>query len=346
MALLGFLVFVLDQGVLLVARGQAQTAADAGALAGAVALSYDEVGVIPPATLGPAELSATSAANANLVWGEPATSEVTWVCPPGLAGPCTRVNIYRNGESGSNPLPTFLGPILGIESQRVRAMAVAESAPGNATNCERPFALPDPGLAVAQIGMHFGSALPPLTPATDPMDFGPGRYRLLDVWNGTAADVHSGVRVCPSATYGIDDVIPLAAAFAADYAGVVAGVQDIIDLDPLASWNAATKHVDDTCAETRTCTKYDANGNLVADPGRTVSPRVVALPVFDPATFGGASARVANHIGLFIDSVAAAVPGGEPQIQGYLVTMPGRIRGETPSPAADVAFLRVPRLVR
>ena len=41
-ALLAFSAFVIDYGVLWVSRGQAQNAADAAALAGAVALSYDD----------------------------------------------------------------------------------------------------------------------------------------------------------------------------------------------------------------------------------------------------------------------------------------------------------------
>ena len=40
--LMAFNVFVLDYGVLWVARGQAQNAADAGALAGAVARGFDD----------------------------------------------------------------------------------------------------------------------------------------------------------------------------------------------------------------------------------------------------------------------------------------------------------------
>ncbi len=40
--LMAFNVFVLDYGMLWVARGQAQNAADAGALAGAVARGFDD----------------------------------------------------------------------------------------------------------------------------------------------------------------------------------------------------------------------------------------------------------------------------------------------------------------
>ena len=49
--LMAFNVFVLDYGVMWVSRRQAQNAADAGALAGAVARGYDEF-ADPPASDG------------------------------------------------------------------------------------------------------------------------------------------------------------------------------------------------------------------------------------------------------------------------------------------------------
>ena len=45
--------FVVDHGVLWVSRGQAQNAADAGALSGAIARAYDEL-TNPPASNGKA----------------------------------------------------------------------------------------------------------------------------------------------------------------------------------------------------------------------------------------------------------------------------------------------------
>src|SRR5213592_3728908 len=52
LALTAFTTFVVDYGVLWVARGQAQNAADAGALAGATARAFDDV-ADPPATQKP-----------------------------------------------------------------------------------------------------------------------------------------------------------------------------------------------------------------------------------------------------------------------------------------------------
>src|SRR6185437_15755467 len=138
--LVAFNVFVLDYGVMWVARQQAQNAADAGALAGAVARSYDDVGTTP--TSETVRLAQATAA-ANMVWNQPATAEVSsFDCPPGVDGRCVRVDVYRDSTHG-NPLPTIFGPLLGVTSQGVKAMAIGLSGIGNATNCLRPLAFAD-----------------------------------------------------------------------------------------------------------------------------------------------------------------------------------------------------------
>ena len=83
------------------------------------------------------------AALANNVWTAAPTAQVSWACPAGVAGSCVRVDVYRNGEFGSTPLPTIFGKLLNISSQGVRATATARVATGNATNCMRPFAVAD-----------------------------------------------------------------------------------------------------------------------------------------------------------------------------------------------------------
>ena len=150
LVLTAFLVVVLDYGVMWLARRQAQNAADAGALAGAVARSYDET-ADPPAANGTAFQSAMAAAQTNAVFGETGGVRVTWDCPAYAAGGrCVRVDVHRDGAdidgvagADSNPLPVFFAQILGIDSQQVRATATAWVANGTTTNCLRPFAVAD-----------------------------------------------------------------------------------------------------------------------------------------------------------------------------------------------------------
>jgi Putative Flp pilus-assembly TadE/G-like len=134
--------FVVDYGILWVSRGQAQNAADAGALAGALARAYDDFAT-PPAADGRTAESALRSAEANLVWAEMPAVQVSFNCPPGMAGSCVRTDVYRNGQFGSAPLPVVFAPVLNITEQGVRATATARVAAGNATNCMRPFAVID-----------------------------------------------------------------------------------------------------------------------------------------------------------------------------------------------------------
>jgi Flp pilus assembly protein TadG len=136
--LMAFNVFVLDYGVMWVSRRQAQNAADAGALAGAVARGYDNFDA-PDAV---AEQSATQVAAANLIWNEAGVPVVSHSCPPGVTGSCTRVDVHRDAAHG-NPIDTLFGQILGISSQGVRATATAIVGSGNATDCLRPIAFAD-----------------------------------------------------------------------------------------------------------------------------------------------------------------------------------------------------------
>jgi hypothetical protein len=141
--LMCFLVFVCDYGVVWTSRAQAQNSADAGALAGAIARGYDDF-TNPPAGGGPVETAARLVAQANPVWSQAGGVGVSYNCPPGVSGGgCVRVDVYRNGTNGSNPLPTFFGPLLNVTSQGVRATATAQALPANAANCLKPWAVAD-----------------------------------------------------------------------------------------------------------------------------------------------------------------------------------------------------------
>ena len=78
--LMGLAAYAVDRGIVWISRGQAQNAADAGALAGAVARAYDDK-ADPPATTIP-ENAALNLALGNPVWGTAGAANVTWTCPP------------------------------------------------------------------------------------------------------------------------------------------------------------------------------------------------------------------------------------------------------------------------
>jgi Flp pilus assembly protein TadG len=142
--LLAFSALAVDFGIKWIARAQAQNAADAGALAGALALSFDDPDDFTDT--GPAKQSALQYALANWVWGEApdvnVTTDITFPpCPDGT-DTCIRVDVYRNQQRG-NALPTFFARFVGVMDQGVRATATAQVLTGNATDCLKPWAVVD-----------------------------------------------------------------------------------------------------------------------------------------------------------------------------------------------------------
>jgi hypothetical protein len=167
LVLMGFAVFVIDYGIVIVSRGQAQNAADAGALAGAIARAFDDVASSPPAG-GVVELAARDVAQENLVWNEAGSVGVSYACPPGVTGGgCVRVDVYRNGQLASPTLPVLFGPVLGITSQGVRATATAQASAANGTDCLKPWAVADKWLERDDPQWTQQSMYTPGSPTTD-----------------------------------------------------------------------------------------------------------------------------------------------------------------------------------
>jgi Flp pilus assembly protein TadG len=144
LALLALSSFVFDYGVMWASRGQAQTSADAGALAGAISLAFDS-----GTDFDAARARAIALAQANRVWGEAPSvtdADVTFPpCPPGAPGvpdTCIKVDVYRN-QARNNALPTFFARLAGVTDQGVRATATAQIVTGNTTECLKPWAIID-----------------------------------------------------------------------------------------------------------------------------------------------------------------------------------------------------------
>jgi len=79
--LIAFTAFIADYGLMWVGRRQAQNAADAGAMAGAIALAFDDFS--DRSATGPAKVTAQSFALANLV-----AADAAWaVARAAQAGP-------------------------------------------------------------------------------------------------------------------------------------------------------------------------------------------------------------------------------------------------------------------
>jgi len=146
---LGFMAFLtattlaIDVGMFMSARSQAQNAADSGALAGAIALGFNDFDNRSPS--GPAVSAAISAAQSNVMIGTAPSvlpGDVTFPNDP--AGNPTRVKVavYRN-VARDNEIPTIFGRLFGVDSVEISASATAEAAQANAVTCVKPFMIPD-----------------------------------------------------------------------------------------------------------------------------------------------------------------------------------------------------------
>ena len=388
--------FVFDYGVVWLSRRQAQNAADAGALAGAIARAFDEK-TDPPAAGGLAETAARKATVANRVWTgtlPDSAVEVLWDCPAsafgGAAGKgCVQVNVYRDGTHGSTALPTYFAPLLAVSSQKTRATASAQAIPANATNCLRPFAVPDKWLE-NQTGpwdttdtfdrwKKQGNNVFLVDPNPDvytrptkgpPEDSGTGFtvnsdygqqmtlkngqnssnvqsgwYLPIDVPRAAGSGACSGgdcyrenIVSCSGEPVNIGDYLLTETG---NKAGPTAqGVSDLIAQDPTAHWDGTNNVVAGSCAPSSTCGPF--------------SPRIIAIPVYDPDEFqydslsntwancpgGGSCIHVRNFLGFFVDRISGN------DVVGYLILYPGILTASPTGIGFPSAFQLAISLVR
>ena len=326
MGLLSASMLAIDVGMLMTARGQAQNSADAGALAGATALLYNDYNDRTPT--GPAVTSAIQAAIGNKVmWGDVSVTPDDVQFPNDEAGLPNRVQVtvYRRGDRG-NPLSTHIARFFGIPNVGVAAVATAEVSPANAMTCVKPFTIPDkwierqtPAWDMTDTYDAFdnrGNPLPPGTadlyvPADQPGYTGynqesqRGQLLMLRAQNGS--------NITPSMffSYAIADVTG-ASAYEWNIANcnthimrwgdhilhepgamagpTVSGIQQLIDRDPNAVWDTQTNTIRNSAF------------------GGTQSPRVFPIPLYDPIVYDsgqrmgrGADLVVANWIGFFAE---------------------------------------------
>jgi hypothetical protein len=143
MSLLAASMLAIDVGMLMTARTQAQASADSGALAGALALVYDDF--TNRSASGPAVQSAMNAATANRVMGNNISinpADVTFPLDPQGQPTRVQVTVHRTAAR-SNAVLNLIAPYFGTPNADVTATATAEAAPADAATCVKPWAVPD-----------------------------------------------------------------------------------------------------------------------------------------------------------------------------------------------------------
>jgi hypothetical protein len=382
MVFIGMMAFVVDYGVMWVGRGQAQNAADAGALAGAVALALDTNGWTDRTVTGPARTAAHQMAQSNLIWSQaPSVNVATDVfftglplamCPPDVNGltPCIRVDVYRNQARG-NPLPVIFGRAVGLIDQGVRATATARVAVANASDCLKPWAIPDKWVeqypapapwtsaSTFETGVQQGQTWTPYNPPdlyTPPSGSNPGTGFTVAADLGLQVTLKAGgpqTSIAPGVYFPVR--IPTysgASQGGSDYEANIAGCNGIpISIGTtLQSENGnmigPTAHgVSDLIALDPQARWDPASKSVVNSCAQATtacaprSPRIVAIPIFDTALFESTKRQgipvftVVNILGFFIDDMQGN------DVVGYLTEVPGLTTGAAPAVDPRAAFL-------
>jgi len=385
---LGFMTFLaatilaVDVGMLMTARTQAQTSADAGALAGATALAYNNF--TDHSATGPAVTSAINTAVANFVMGAgPSVTppDVTFPLDPTTnAYDLVQVNVFRTAAR-SNPIPTLIAGIFGTPTADIQATATAQVMPANAMDCVLPFTIPDKwqehvdsngnydgptwnpndtfDIAASQgnqanVGTPFTNPdiyVPPGPPGSTPTPTGfdpavagtigtkitlkpgsggaptPSFYQAWDIGGVTGASAYStNISSCNT---NMTEVGNFMLPETGNMVGPTnQGVDALIALDPSAMW--------------------DTSCNCVTggDPKYATSPRIRAIPLYDPAVYAAdqhsgksvPSLQIVGYLGFFIDSVKAG------EVTGYISPITGDYKKG--GPTLNGGFSKVIMLVQ
>jgi Flp pilus assembly protein TadG len=354
MMLIALSAFTVDYGLYWLGRGQAQNAADSGAIAGAIGLAYDSA--TDTSITGPAKRSAWTEARSNMIAGQPPaidiTNDITFVtCPDGTPAPaCIRVNVFRDAAHG-NALPTWFGNLVGVTSQDTRATATAQAGGANATNCLRPWMVPDKWQEVTAPASTFNGAdvyAPPdpvtglggtgynvkddygtvitLHPGDPKQAIVPSDYYDIDLTDSSGGkDYRTNISTCSGTTESIGDVVQTLPGH--DVGNTKKGVADLIAQDPNASWNPSTKQIDNSAY--------------------AVSPRIVPVALFSPAEFtslnrqsGQIDLHIVNFLGFFVQTTNGR------DITGVLISRPGNLIAGAGTVGPAASFLKIIQLVR
>jgi hypothetical protein len=338
--LIAFTMFIVDYGILWLSRNQAQNSADAGALAAATALAFDDEDNF--AADGPARLAARGFALENDVFLEDPDVDIDGdirfsqeafdetVFPAECETEnCVRVDVFRN-QDRANPLPVWFGQLVGLVDQGVRAMAIARAGYGSFTNRTRPWGLPDRWNERCDPDGEWGFHADPDDCGTDPdvyqscvndaegcTGYTPARDEG-EAFILKNANPHDAIRpghfnpvVLTSSTRGGSEYRD-----AIEFGGDVT-IGDWIDIEPGNMIGPTGQGMDALTAQDPDAIWSTTLECVIRPPGNTCvdSPRIVCIPVFDPGLYfaaggGRREVLVTNLLGMFVQPQGSNPPPG------------------------------------
>jgi Flp pilus assembly protein TadG len=370
MAFLGASMLAIDVGMLMTSRNQAQNSADAGALAGATALYFDDFD--DRSATGPAVTSAITTAAANGVIGSTVSvtpDDVEFQTDDTGESNRVKVTVFRTAARG-NPLSTLIARYFGIGTADISATATAEASPANAMTCVKPFTIPDKWKEVGSDAPwtssseydafdKWGQPLPPseadvYIPAMD--ENGKPNPDYTGYNNAT----NKGQRLVLRAGQGQMITVSFYFSLAMtddtggdDYRWNIANcnrtiyhIGDLLVQEPGDKEGPTIQGIEELIAKDLGAHWNDVTNELEgsAFPGQQ-SPRVFPIPLFDPEFYDEgkrngriADLKTANWIGFFAEEVVGS------QIYGRIIPIAG-IRDKF-GPKGSAAFPKAIRLVR
>lgn len=367
LAFMAATMLTVDIGMVATARSQAQNAADAGALAGAVALAFDNFTDRSPSS--PTVLNSLAAAEGNTVMRAPVsitTGDVTFPVGPNGQSNRVRVAVFRTSERG-NPVPTLIGSIFGIQTVNVSATATAEAAPANAMTCVKPFMIPDKWTENSDEKGNLdgpwttGSTFDTVDKRGDPLPKPDVYVDANDVDNYTGYTVKNDVGLPLTLRAGTGDNINPSFYYSWKMPGDTGGdfyreniancnqsvmrFEDLIIQEPGDKTGPTIQGIEDLIAKDPNA-RWDLSCNCLKDSAYGGnSPRVFPIPLYNPKYYADgksngrvADFKIANFLGFFADHVDGnSIVGRITNVVGVVDTTAG------PAPAA--LFPKAIRLV-
>jgi hypothetical protein len=354
MAFLSASMLAIDVGMLMTSRNQAQNSADAGALAGATALYFEDWD--DRTASGPAVTNALEGSRTNAVMGGTVAvgpGDVTFPNDPSGQPTRVRVQVERTVD-------TLIGRFFKIATADIPAFATAEASKANAMTCVKPFTIPDKWRESQTPGWDENDTYDAYDNKGNPLA-NPDIYIPADQpgYTGYSMDADRGTKLMIRAGTG-NDITPsfyFSLAIGAVTGGseyewniancnttlmkwgelltqepgnmmgpTVDGVWDLYNRDPAARWDTSTRSV---------------KGSAFSH-----SPRVFPIPLYDPKYYDEgkrngryADLKVANWIGFFLEDIQGN------NIYGRITPIAG-VLDKGAGPAPDGVFPRAIRLVQ
>ena len=348
----GFMGFVaattlaVDVGMFMVARSEAQNAADAAALAGATALVYNDFN--DRSSGGPAVQSAINTALENKVMRSAVSvlpGDVTFPNDQFGRPNLVKVTVFRTA-SRNNAVPTLIGSVFGITSIDIQATATAQAAPATGMTCVKPFIIPDLWTEAQDPSWSYNSTFERYDNKGDLLP-NPDSYTKRGYgeaqrgWKLVLRAAH-GNNLNPSMYYSWKMPLQIGGSF---YEENIANCNtSVIELgyeaqqEPGAMEGPTLQGLEQLLAKDPDAYWDDSKKDYVSD--QRPSPRVFPIPLYNPDEYQGgketgrkATLIVSNWLGFFLEDVSGS------QVYGRVFPITGVTADNGAGPVDTLAYV-------